>query len=64
MKLREMLRTRRGAGPEGVAVRVKPHNRATVEDTGAPRPMPALLRWGVLLAATFYLLAHFSSEPP
>lgn len=60
MRLPAMLRPRRRAGPEGVAVGLKAHNRPQVEDRSAPRPMPAVLRWAVLAAAAFYLLAHFA----
>jgi cell division protein FtsW len=60
MKLRDLLQSSGRIGPQGVAVRVKTHNLPGVHDPDATRLMPAGLRWGVMLAAAFYLLAHFS----
>jgi cell division protein FtsW (lipid II flippase) len=59
-RLRDLIRESRRGGPEGVAVKLKPHNRPGAEDHDAGRAFPPLLRWGVLLTAAFYLLAHFS----
>ena len=62
MNLRNLLaaRTRRPGGPEGVRLRVRPHNRPGAEERGAPAPMPGVFRWGIVASSAFYLLAHFS----
>jgi cell division protein FtsW (lipid II flippase) len=46
------------SGPEGVAVRLRPHNRPGAERSG--RVLPGWLWWGLLLATAFYLVAHAS----
>lgn len=60
MRLRELFRRRGRSGPEGVAVAVKPHNRPVAARGDLGHRMPRELQLGVLLAAIFYLLAHFS----
>ena len=59
MRLKHLLR-RRGGGPEGISVSLKPHNRPVVIDREEAYAIPREIRLGVLLAAAFYLLAHFS----
>jgi cell division protein FtsW (lipid II flippase) len=51
---------RRPAGPhpEGVTVRLKGHNRPSLQRSGGVLPGP--LWWGVLLASLFYVGAHAS----
>ncbi len=46
------------AGPEGVAIRVRPANVPRPERTADGRSMPRRLAIGVMLAAAFYLIAH------
>jgi cell division protein FtsW (lipid II flippase) len=46
------------AGPEGVTVRIKPHNLPSEQRAG--RVVPGMLWWGLLLAAAFYVAAHFA----
>ena len=61
MALRDLFRRpRRGpyTGPEGVTVRIRPHNRPSERRAG--RVLPAPVWWGLLLATVFYLLAHYS----
>ena len=61
MALRDRLRfggRSRPAGPVGVAIRVKAHNIPEAEKSG--RALPGFIWWGLLLAAVFYVLAHFS----
>jgi cell division protein FtsW (lipid II flippase) len=58
---RDWFRRRRGheaAGPQGVAVRIRPHNVPGAERSG--RVLPGWLWWGLLLATAFYLVAHAS----
>ncbi|HEU0298934.1 MAG TPA: FtsW/RodA/SpoVE family cell cycle protein [Longimicrobium sp.] len=45
-------------GPEGVTVRIKPHNLPSEQRAG--RVVPGMLWWGLLLAAAFYAAAHFA----
>src|SRR5690554_1625096 len=59
MSLRSLLRPRGRRGPEGVTVRLRGRQgRTMAQDDG--RAMPPLLRWVVLGASVFYLLAHFA----
>lgn len=61
MALRDLFRARaRTAGPqpEGVTVRLKPHNRPSLQRAGGVLPGP--LWWGLLLASLFYVGAHAS----
>lgn len=61
MALRDLFRPRgAGAGPspEGVTVRLKPHNRPSAQRSG--RVLPGPLWWGLLLGALFYVGAHAS----
>jgi len=62
MALRDLLRRRsaaaRAAGPEGITVRIKAHNLPSEQRAG--RVVPGFLWWGLLLAAAFYVAAHFS----
>lgn len=60
MNLRERLHGGRHAGPRGVAVKVKPFARQAGGGGSGDHPIPPMLRWGIVLAAAFYLLAHFS----
>jgi cell division protein FtsW (lipid II flippase) len=53
-------RRRAPAGPAGVAVRIKPHNRADVRRAARRFGMPKRIALGVLLAALFYVLAHLT----
>lgn len=46
-------------GPAGIAIQVKPHNRKK-KVTGRPFGIPKRLALGIVLAAIFYLLAHYS----
>jgi cell division protein FtsW (lipid II flippase) len=51
------------AGTEGVAIRVRPHNRGVPETEArkqARTAMPRPLALGLLLATVFYVLAHLS----
>jgi cell division protein FtsW (lipid II flippase) len=45
-------------GPEGVVIRVKPHNIPGAESSG--RVFPGPIWWGLLTAVVFYALAHLS----
>jgi cell division protein FtsW (lipid II flippase) len=59
MALGDLFRRRRAApaaGPEGVTVRLKAHNRPSLQRSG--RILPGALWWGLLLAALFYVGAH------
>ncbi|HEX5724301.1 MAG TPA: FtsW/RodA/SpoVE family cell cycle protein [Longimicrobiaceae bacterium] len=63
MALRDLFRRRRAAdplpgGPEGVRIRVRPHNIPAAEREG--RVFPGPLWWGLFLAAGFYVAAHLS----
>lgn len=62
MAVRDLFRRRSGApraaGPEGVTVRIKPHNLPSEQRAG--RVVPGFLWWGLLLAAAFYVAAHLS----
>jgi cell division protein FtsW (lipid II flippase) len=51
---------RGSGGPEGIAVRVKKHNRPDEERREARLWMPKRLSLAVVLAGGFYLLAHLS----
>lgn len=51
-------RAPRAAGPEGVTVQIKAHNLPSEQRSG--RVVPGFLWWGLLLAAAFYVAAHFS----
>ncbi len=48
----------RAVGPEGVTVQIKAHNLPSEQRSG--RVVPGFLWWGLLLAAAFYVAAHFS----
>ena len=60
MSLGDLFRGRsRGAGlPEGVQIRIRPHNLPDAERSG--RVLPGPLWWGLLLSGVFYLAAHLS----
>jgi cell division protein FtsW (lipid II flippase) len=60
MAIRDLFRKGRAAaaGPEGVTVRIKPHNLPSEQRAG--RVVPGFLWWGLLLASAFYVAAHFS----
>lgn len=58
MTLRSLLRRGRRRGPEGVEVRLSRRLRGARMVDGARRAIPPLLRWMVVGAAVFYLLAH------
>lgn len=61
MAIRDLFRKKRrveAAGPEGVTVRIKPHNLPSEQRAG--RVVPGFLWWGLLLASAFYVAAHFS----
>ena len=61
MKLLDrVLRRGRDAGPAGVAINVKTHNRPAVERREEERSMPRTLGLGVLVTTLFYLAAHYS----
>lgn len=60
MRLLDRFRPRRATGPEGVAVRVRTHNRREVVEREARRWMPKRLSLALALGIAFYLLAHFS----
>ena len=47
-------------GPAGVAIDVRSHNRPEVERKDTERSMPRAIGWGMLIAAVFYLAAHYS----
>ena len=51
-------RTAAAAAPEGVTIRLKPHNLPSEQRAG--RVVPGFLWWGLLLASAFYVAAHFS----
>jgi cell division protein FtsW (lipid II flippase) len=54
-----LKRARRDAsGPQGVQIRIKPHNLPSAERSG--RVLPGPLWWGLLLGVVFYVLAHLS----
>ncbi|HYR09341.1 MAG TPA: FtsW/RodA/SpoVE family cell cycle protein [Longimicrobium sp.] len=60
MAIRDLFRKGRvaAAQPEGVTVRLKPHNLPSEQRAG--RVVPGFLWWGLLLASAFYVAAHFS----
>jgi cell division protein FtsW (lipid II flippase) len=60
MGIRDLFRKGRvaAAQPEGVTVRIKPHNLPSEQRAG--RVVPGFLWWGLLLASAFYVAAHFS----
>jgi cell division protein FtsW (lipid II flippase) len=60
MAIRDLFRKGRvdAAAPEGVTVRIKPHNLPSEQRAG--RVVPGFLWWGLLLASAFYVAAHFS----
>ncbi|HEX5872153.1 MAG TPA: hypothetical protein VFY65_17105, partial [Longimicrobium sp.] len=60
MAIRDLFRKGRvaAAQPEGVTVRIKPHNLPSEQRAG--RVVPGFLWWGLLLASAFYVAAHFS----
>ncbi|MDQ3555667.1 MAG: FtsW/RodA/SpoVE family cell cycle protein [Gemmatimonadota bacterium] len=58
MSLASRFRLRRTEGPEGVAVRLRPHNRPSARGSG--RVLPDAVWWGLLGAGVFYLLAHWA----
>ena len=60
MAIRGLFRKGRvaAAQPEGVTVRIKPHNLPSEQRAG--RVVPGFLWWGLLLASAFYVAAHFS----
>lgn len=47
-----------GGGPQGVAVRLRTHNRPSARGSG--RALPDGVWWGVAAAGVFYLLAHWA----
>lgn len=51
---------RQGTGARGVPIRVRAHNRPTVERREARRWMPRRLLLALLLACGVYLVAHFA----
>lgn len=61
MSLRDRFRrAQQPPGPQGVAIRVKGHNRGGARKAAARDRMPRRLALGVLLAAFFYVAAHLS----
>ncbi len=58
MSLRDWFGRRAPAGPSGVEVKVRPHNRPS--EIRRERVLPGPLWWALLLSAAFYLLAHYS----
>lgn len=60
MAIRDLFRKGRvaAAQPEGVTIRLKPHNLPSEQRAG--RVVPGFLWWGLLLASAFYVAAHFS----
>jgi cell division protein FtsW (lipid II flippase) len=48
------------AGPEGVAIRVRPHNRPEARRRETRYSMPRALALALALAVAFYVLAHYS----
>lgn len=60
MAIRDLFRKERvdAAQPEGVTVRIKPHNLPSEQRAG--RVVPGFLWWGLVLASAFYVAAHFS----
>ncbi|HEY0017648.1 MAG TPA: FtsW/RodA/SpoVE family cell cycle protein [Longimicrobium sp.] len=61
MAIRDLFRRGRApaaVAPEGVTVRIKPHNLPSEQRAG--RVVPGFLWWGLLLASAFYVAAHFS----
>jgi hypothetical protein len=48
------------AGPEGVAIRVRPHNRPETRRRETRYSMPRALALALALAVAFYVLAHYS----
>ncbi|HET6762220.1 MAG TPA: hypothetical protein VFH27_01080, partial [Longimicrobiaceae bacterium] len=61
MRLADLFRRRpaaAAAGPAGVAVKLRPHNRPSAQSSGLVVPGP--LWWALVLAITFYVLAHVS----
>lgn len=58
--LRRVRAPRRPAapGPEGVAVRLRDHNRPSQRESG--RILPGPLWWALLLGTAFYVVAHLS----
>jgi cell division protein FtsW (lipid II flippase) len=61
MALRDLFRRparAEAAGPVGVGIDLRAHNRPSAERSG--RNLPGLLWWGLLLGVVFYVLAHLS----
>jgi cell division protein FtsW (lipid II flippase) len=60
MNIAQLFRRGResAAGPEGVHVRLKPHNLPSAQRAG--RVLPGPLWWALLLAVAFFALAHVS----
>jgi len=61
MRLADLFRRRAAKaapGPDGVAVKLRPHNRPSAQSAGLVVPGP--LWWALVLAITFYVLAHVS----
>lgn len=60
MNVRALFRRGRvtAAAPEGVTIRLKPHNLPSEQRAG--RVVPGFLWWGLLLGSAFYVAAHFS----
>lgn len=59
MGVLDWFRRKRPEGPVGVAVHVRAHNRPT-EERARGMSFPGPLWWALLLAAAFYLTAHYS----
>ena len=58
--LDRVLRRRKDAGPAGVPINVRTHNRPEVERREIERSMPRTLGWGLLISTLFYLVAHYA----
>jgi cell division protein FtsW (lipid II flippase) len=56
---RRFGRRAESSGPAGVAIRVKPHNRWSARAKLERFGMPRLLGLAILLAALFYVVAHY-----
>ncbi len=59
MKMGSIFKRRRpDPGPDGVRVKLKPHNRPGAEGSG--RVLPGPLWWGLVLGVVFYVGTHLS----
>ena len=58
--LRRFRRSDEPPAPKGVAIRVKPHNRPEVRRATEKVAMPRRLALAVLIAAAFYVVAHYA----